>query len=134
MLTANWTTEKIKPLDRRQQFGASLGGPILKDKLFFFFTGDAQRRDYPGIAAAAHPDSLFAPPCVTKTHYGKLSATDQSQVRVCSSDELNTLLKKVMPVGSTDTAAIAAFQAGTDYLASLLGSVRRTADHQILFS
>jgi hypothetical protein len=130
----NWTTEKIKPLDRRQQFGGSIGGPILKDKLFYFFNADAQRRDYPGIAAAAHPDSLFALPCVTKTHFGKLSATDQSRVQVCSSDELNTLLKKVMPAGSTDTAAINAFQAGTDYLASLLGPVRRTADHQILFS
>jgi hypothetical protein len=130
----NWTTEKIKPLDRRQQFGASVGGPIIKDKLFYFFNADAQRRDYPGIAAAAHPDSLFAAPCVTKTHYGKLSASDQAQVQICSSDELNTLLKKVMPTGSTDTAAIAAFQAGTDYLASLLGPVSRTADHQILFS
>ncbi len=130
----SWTTRKIKPLDRRQQFGASAGGPILRDKLFFFVTADAQRRDYPGIAAAAHPNSLFAPPCVTKTHFGKLSATNQSLVRVCSSDELNTLLKKVMPVGSTDTAAIAAFQAGTDYLANLLGTVPRTADHQIMFT
>ncbi len=130
----SWTTRKIKPLDRRQQFGASVGGPIVKDKLFFFVTSDAQRRDYPAVAAAAHPDSLFALPCVTKTHYGKLSATNQSLVRICSSDELNTLLKKVMPVGSTDTAAIAAFQAGTDYLANLLGTVPRTADHQIIFT
>lgn len=132
--SGDWTTQKIKPLDRRQQFGGSIGGPIVKNKLFYFFTVDAQRRDYPGVAAAAHPDSLFAPPCVTKTHYGKLSSTDQAQVQICSSDELNTLLKNVMPVGSTDTAAIAAFQAGTDYLANLLGPVRRTADHQIFFS
>jgi hypothetical protein len=129
--SGNWTTEKVKPLDRRQQFGASIGGPIVKDKLFYFVTADAQRRDYPGIAAAAHPDGLFALPCVTKTHYGKLTA-DQALVRVCSSDELNTL-KKVIP-GSTDAEKIAAFKTGTDYLASLLGPVPRTADHQIFFS
>jgi hypothetical protein len=129
-----WTTEKIKPLDRRQQFGGAVGGPIVKDKLFYFVSADAQRRDYPAIAAAAHPDSLFAPPCVTQTHYNKLSGANQAQVQVCSSDELNTLLKKVMPAGSTDTAAIAAFQDGTNYLASLLGAVPRTADHQIFFA
>jgi len=130
----DWGTEKVKPLDRRQQFGGSIGGPIVKDRLFYFVTVDAQRRDYPGIAAAAHPDSLLAQPCVTKAHFARLSATDQAQVQVCSSDELNTLLKKVMPTGSTDTAAIAAFQDGTNYLASLLGSVPRTAQHQIVFS
>jgi hypothetical protein len=131
--SGNWITEKVKPLDRRQQFGGSVGGPIVKNKLFYFATVDAQRRDYPGIAAA-HPDSLFAKPCVTKTHYGKLNLADQPLVQVCSSDELNTLLKKVMPAGSTDAAAITAFQAGTSYLANLLGPVRRTADHQIVFS
>ncbi|PSH02995.1 MAG: hypothetical protein CXZ00_14445 [Acidobacteria bacterium] len=136
--SGNWTTEKTKPLDRRQQFGASIGGPIVKNKLFYFFNFDGQRRDYPGIAAAAHPDSLFAKPCVTQAHYGRLSASDQPQVRVCSGrDELNTL-KKVMPgIANTpafDPAAIAAFQAGTDYLASLLGAIPRTADHQIFFS
>jgi hypothetical protein len=135
--SGNWTTEKVKPLDQRQQFGASVGGPIVKDKLFYFVTADAQRRDYPGIAAAAHPDGLFALPCVTAAHLKRLTvvnAADQALVRVCSSDELNTLLKKVMPSGSTDHAAILAFQDGTNYLASLLGPVARTADHQIFFS
>jgi len=128
----NWTTENVKPLDRRQQFGASLGGPIIEDKLFYFLNADAQRRDYPGIAAAAHADSFFALPCVTQTHYGRLNAADRPDVRICSRDELTTL-KKVIP-GATDAEELAAFQAGTDYLASLLGTVPRTADHQIYFS
>lgn len=40
----------VKPLDKRYQFGGSIGGPIVKDHLFFFFSYDEQRRNFPGIA------------------------------------------------------------------------------------
>jgi hypothetical protein len=36
-----------KPEERRHQFGASLGGPIKRDKAFFFFNYDEQRRNFP---------------------------------------------------------------------------------------
>ena len=37
----------INPDDWRLQSGASLGGPIVKDKLFFFLNGDFTRRNSP---------------------------------------------------------------------------------------
>lgn len=37
----------VKALDVRQQFGAGLGGPIVKDKAFFFFDYEQQRRKNP---------------------------------------------------------------------------------------
>lgn len=37
--------------DIRKQFGASLGGAIVKDKLFFFTNYEGTRRDFPGIAS-----------------------------------------------------------------------------------
>ncbi|HEX6125373.1 MAG TPA: TonB-dependent receptor [Pyrinomonadaceae bacterium] len=40
----------VKPRDVRQQWGAAVGGPILKDRLFFFFSYDQQKRNFPGIA------------------------------------------------------------------------------------
>jgi hypothetical protein len=40
----------IKPKDIRHQFGGTIGGPIKRDKLFFFFSYDEQRRDFPGLA------------------------------------------------------------------------------------
>ncbi|MDT4952812.1 MAG: hypothetical protein QOJ02_950 [Acidobacteriota bacterium] len=39
----------IKPKDVRHQFGGNLGGPIVKDKAFFFFNYEGQRRDFPGL-------------------------------------------------------------------------------------
>jgi Carboxypeptidase regulatory-like domain/TonB dependent receptor len=131
-----WTTEHIKPLDRRQQFGGTLGGPILKDKLFFFTNFDAQRRDYPAIAAANNPSSLFAKPCVIPSHYAAMSPANKAQVQQCytdssSRDELYTLTRNVMPLYSSDAAAIAAFQNGLNYMESLLGPVPRITNHQI---
>jgi hypothetical protein len=35
----------------QQQFSASLGGPIVKDKLFFFVTGELQRQKTPALGA-----------------------------------------------------------------------------------
>src|SRR3984893_6842744 len=49
---ANSTTtiSAFKPEDVRHRFGGSIGGPIKKDKLFFFFNYDEQRRKFPGLA------------------------------------------------------------------------------------
>jgi hypothetical protein len=40
----------IKPHDVRHQYGGTIGGPIVKDKAFFFFSYDQQKRDFPGLA------------------------------------------------------------------------------------
>ncbi len=57
--TGTYTTVPFKPEDRRQQFGGNLGGPIIKDKLFFFFNYDGQRRNFPGVAQASNPSLAF---------------------------------------------------------------------------
>jgi hypothetical protein len=44
------TGAALKPVDKRDQFGGAIGGPIVKDKAFFFFSYDQQKRDFPGIA------------------------------------------------------------------------------------
>jgi hypothetical protein len=40
----------LKPEDVRYQFGGTIGGPIVKDKAFFFFSYDEQKRNFPGVA------------------------------------------------------------------------------------
>lgn len=44
------TQEALKPKDIRHQFGGAIGGPIVKDKLFFFFSYDQQKRTFPALS------------------------------------------------------------------------------------
>src|SRR5713226_7062071 len=53
-----FTPVGIKPVDVRYQFGGTVGGPIVKDKAFFFFSYDQQRRNFPGLARFADPNVL----------------------------------------------------------------------------
>jgi carboxypeptidase family protein len=55
------TQVQLKPKDRRQQFGGTIGGPIERDRVFFFFSYDQQKRNFPGVAAPTNPSSFFAP-------------------------------------------------------------------------
>ncbi|CAN5614339.1 hypothetical protein BH10ACI3_BH10ACI3_00830 [soil metagenome] len=48
----------VKPKDVRYQFGGAIGGPIIKDKLFFFFNYDQQNRDFPGVATTQQPGAF----------------------------------------------------------------------------
>jgi hypothetical protein len=45
----------VNPPERRHQAGASMGGPIVKDKLFYFFNTEVHRRDFPLIASLGLP-------------------------------------------------------------------------------
>jgi len=42
--------------ERRQQFGGSLGGPIVHNKLLFFADYDQQKRNFPAIVTPADPN------------------------------------------------------------------------------
>ena len=52
------TRVAFKPTDVRYQFGGAIGGPVVKDKLFFFFSYDEQRRNFPGVAVFSTPGYL----------------------------------------------------------------------------
>ncbi len=54
--------QAIKPPDRRQQFGGTLGGPVKKDKAFWFFSYDQQKRNFPYNAQPSSPN--FFSDCV----------------------------------------------------------------------
>jgi hypothetical protein len=53
-----FTQVGYKPIDVRHQFGGAVGGPIVKDRLFFFFSYDQQKRNFPGLAVFNTPTYL----------------------------------------------------------------------------
>jgi Carboxypeptidase regulatory-like domain/TonB dependent receptor len=50
LINGVFTPVGYKPEDVRHQFGGTIGGPIVRDKAFFFFSYDQQNRDFPGLA------------------------------------------------------------------------------------
>ncbi|MGH9942063.1 MAG: TonB-dependent receptor [Pyrinomonadaceae bacterium] len=96
-------TERFKPKDERYQFGGTLGGPIVKDRLFFFFTYDEQRRDFPGAAILSNQNYL--------------------------NTANRTALKALSPTLITD----ARIDEATAFISSLTGEVPRTQDQRIFF-
>jgi Carboxypeptidase regulatory-like domain/TonB dependent receptor-like, beta-barrel len=52
----------FKPSEKRQQFGASVGGPLKKDKAFFFINYDQQLRNFPYFVRTSSP-TFTSQPC-----------------------------------------------------------------------
>ncbi len=50
------TSEVVKPYDLRQQFGGSVGGAAVRDKLFYFYAYDQQARNFPAISTPEDPN------------------------------------------------------------------------------
>lgn len=94
------------PEDKRHQFGGSIGGPIIKDKLFWFFSADQQLHPFPAVANSGTPGAIFAP----------LSAA-----------EITTLTNRgVLPGNAAAVNSALALQT------SLTGTVARRGDQLIL--
>ncbi len=118
-----YTTVPFKPEDRRQQFGGSLGGHLIKDKLFYFFTYDAQRRNFPGVAQATNPTLFFAPITVSDPALASKTCSQTSGSGAINDGQY------LWCKGITQAQA----NAGLDFLAAETGSVPRTGDQGIVF-
>lgn len=106
----------IKPKDTRYQFGGAVGGRIIKDKLFFFFTYDQQKRNFPGVSTTAS-STAFDPITVAPTLPANCSASNLTPGQV--------LRCRGVTQAQTDTALA--------FLRGLTGEVPRRQDQRIIF-
>ncbi len=60
--TNAYITAPYKPKDNRNQYGFGVGGPLIRDRLFFFYAFDQFKRNFPGTAKANNPNAFFTVP------------------------------------------------------------------------
>ena len=102
-----FTPQPYSPADRGLQWGAGLGGVIMKRRLFWFASLDGHERNDPGVSTVKHPDNFFAQP-----------SNDQMQ-----------LLSAQLGLNGADpvSAGLGAYSKLLESLAGLLGPAARTS-------
>jgi hypothetical protein len=123
-----------KPTDWRKQWGFGAGGPLKRDKFFWFYAYDQGRRNFPGTGRAHDTNDTFAP-----------SNTNLATGESCTGTNFTATGLTLATEGDYNACAIAAqlgfpgnFQAGSAYyqqglgiVNSFLGTVPRTLDQVI---
>lgn len=111
---AGGSSVAVKPKDVRYQFGAAVGGPIIRDKLFFFVNYDQQKRNFPGVATTQIP-----------TAFNPITVATNGPTCNNSNAAGNTLCLRGVTQAQAD--------AGLTFLRSLTGTAARRQDQKIFF-
>ena len=128
----------LKPKDWRKQFGGGIGGPIWKDKVFFFLAADKFIRNFPGTAVASNPTSFFATPDAalpTGTTCAGTGAAAPSAIdaSVCTL-AVNLFGGSNATVTPTQfSSASTSYVSGLSGLNTMLGAVPRTGIQSVIF-
>jgi hypothetical protein len=111
--TGQYNSIPLKPKDWRKQWGFGIGGAIIKNRLFWFYSYDQQKRNFPGLARTNDPTEMFAP-----------ASTAAGQADIAS-------LASALKVNTQ--SATAYYNQGLQIINSFLGPVPRTGDQVINF-
>ena len=136
--TNAFQTYVYKPKDWRKQWGFGAGGPLLHNKLFWFYSYDQSQRNFPGTARASDPADTFAAADVTLP----AGATCNSSWVPGTSNPLpgdQYACAEALALNLGTTGAVA-YQAGAAYytqglgiISSFLGAVPRHSDQVLSF-
>jgi outer membrane receptor protein involved in Fe transport len=128
-----FVSQIFKPTDLRRQYGFAVGGPILKDKIFFFAAGDRFYHDFPGAATITGTSA-------NSNFYGAPKATLAGTPEVCGGTTTAAPTYQDAQVCQlhTDTglsyeAAVPVYNSTIAGLTTMLGTVPRVGDQTLYF-
>lgn len=58
----DFVTSPYQPVDIRKQMGFGVGGPVRKDRLFWFYSFDAEARNFPSVSRVGFPQAIYSQP------------------------------------------------------------------------
>lgn len=102
-----FTPFSYTPPDRRLTWGSGIGGPLRRNRLFWFAALDGDQRNDPGVATVRHPANFFAQP---------------------SNDQMQVLSARLaMPSTNPVVEGLSAYSKFLEALNGLLGEAPRTS-------
>jgi hypothetical protein len=131
-------TYVYKPKDWRKQWGFGAGGPLLRNKLFWFYSYDQSQRNFPGTARASDPTDTFAaadsslPAGATCTN----GTFNPGTASVAPGDQYACDEAQALNLGSGASgyqSGAAYYQQGLGLISSFLGAVPRHSDQVLNF-
>ncbi len=136
-----FVTTPIRPKDTRNQYGFGVGGPIIKDKLFFFYAFDKYVRNFPGTGRPNSATFFTTPTATAPANGGTCSlttgaiSTPAGGTAASATDAAACLLaaRESATAGAAPTYALAAaaYTSQLQALAGDLGPVPRIGDQEI---
>ena len=131
----------VKPEDIRKIYGFTVGGPIIKDKLFFIYTFDQHAHIFPMLGAPANPSTVLchagcglpAGTACSATGYMSGTASNTLDEQIC------TLAARLSQSGVRRTYghnvsyadAVSLYNSGINALNSDMGLIPRTGYQEI---
>ncbi|HEX6495278.1 MAG TPA: TonB-dependent receptor [Acidobacteriaceae bacterium] len=126
-----FVTNPYNPKDWRKQWGFGIGGPIIKNRLFWFYAYDQSRRNFPGVARVGTPNVFFAVPAASTSAsacptVAKSAANYQATLDACNL-ATRLMLANYDAGAALEQEGVSALNSGT------LGGVPRTGEQVINF-
>ncbi|WP_446745112.1 TonB-dependent receptor domain-containing protein [Silvibacterium acidisoli] len=128
-----FTVVPFQPTDLRRQYGFSVGGPFLKDRLFFFLAGDRFYHDFPGTATplGASANANFYGAADAALPGGKTCGTTTGTAAPSYQDA--NVCQIASNTGMSYAAAYGIYNNGIQGLSSMLGTTPRVGDQTLWF-
>ncbi|HSY37653.1 MAG TPA: carboxypeptidase regulatory-like domain-containing protein [Acidobacteriaceae bacterium] len=125
-----YVAQPLKPEDLRKIYGFTVGGPLIKNKLFWIYTFDQHHRTFPGTAIPANAATFFTLPSATLPAGATCSLTTGYLKGDTNSLDQQTCLLAARQ-GISYEAAAQDWDNGISALNLDLGTVPRFGDQEI---